>query len=71
MKINNKIASLCFSSLLFLSSCSWLDKIERKLVGDEQKEEQKKLNQSPVSRNQYNELLAKYEELNKKYQSLI
>jgi hypothetical protein len=59
---------------LFLSSCSWLERMERSLVGEEenpksrtQSSQTKKQN---VTKAEYDDLLARYEELNRQYQAL-
>lgn len=54
-------------ALLSLSSCSWYRDLERSLVEDEEKQQKKS---RVVSREQYDQLLVKYEELSKKYQEL-
>ncbi len=56
------------SLLLFSSSCSWYRDVQRSLVEDDTgKTERKK---RPVTRDQYDQLLVKYEELTKKYEAL-
>ena len=55
------------ASLLLLSSCSWYRNLERSLVEDDEK--QAKRSRS-VPREQYDQLLVKYEELSKKYEML-
>lgn len=55
-------------SLLLLSSCSWYRNVERSLVEDDEK--QAKRSSRAVPRDQYDQLLVKYEELTKKYEVL-
>ncbi len=60
-----------FSGLLFLTSCSWLERMERNLVGAEENQKQASgARRQSVPKAQYDELLSRYEELNKQYQSL-
>ena len=54
------------SLLLMTSSCSWYRNLERSLVEDDQKQAK----QRPVTRQQHDQLLVKYEELSKKYEQL-
>jgi TolA-binding protein len=56
------------ASLLVLSSCSWYRDLERSLVEDDEK--QMKRSARSVPREQYDQLLVKYEELSKKYEQL-
>jgi TolA-binding protein len=51
---------------IFLSSCSWLERVERDLVSDDKP----KKNSKYVSRDQYEQLLSKYEDLNRKYNEM-
>lgn len=55
------------SLLLFSTSCSWYREMERDLVEDNEKQQKKK---RPVTRQQYDQLLTKYEELSRKYEAL-
>lgn len=58
------------ASLLVLStSCSWYRSVERSLVEDDKKTAQMN-RRKPVPREQYDQLLVKYEELSKKYEAL-
>jgi hypothetical protein len=67
MEDNLKSALLPMLALLFLNSCAWYRDLERSLVEDDEK----KANKSRVvSREQYDQLLVKYEELSKKYETL-
>jgi tetratricopeptide (TPR) repeat protein len=52
------------SVLLLGPSCSWYRSLERSLVDDDQKQAKAR----PVTRQQYDQLLVKYEELSKKYE---
>lgn len=62
-----KSALLPMLALLVLNSCAWYRDLERSLVEDDEK----KANKSRVvSREQYDQLLVKYEELSKKYETL-
>lgn len=61
-----KYSLLAFASLLFISSCSWYRDLERSLVKDD--EERLKRSKRVVPREQYDQLLVKYEELAKKYE---
>ena len=62
-----KSALLPMLALLVLNSCAWYRDLERSLVEDDEK----KANKSrTVSREQYDQLLVKYEELSKKYETL-
>lgn len=63
-----KYSLIALASLALLSSCSWYRDLERSLVEDDAK--QARRDKSPVPREQYNQLLSKYEELSKKYQTL-
>jgi hypothetical protein len=57
--------------LLLASSCSWYRSLERSLVEDDAKQAKKEHARSKaVPREQYDQLLVKYEELTKKYESL-
>lgn len=53
--------------LLTLSSCSWLERMERSLVQDD---EAKPSRRQVVPKTQYDELLGRFDELNKKYEAL-
>jgi tetratricopeptide (TPR) repeat protein len=55
------------SVLLLNSSCSWYRNMERSLISDDEKQAKKS---RTVSREQYDQLLVKYEELSKKYEQL-
>lgn len=58
------------ASLLILStSCSWYRNLERSLVEDDKKQARNNRGR-PVPREQYDQLLVKYEELSKKYEDL-
>lgn len=58
------------ASLLVLStSCSWYRSLERSLV-EEDKKTAEQNRRKPVPREQYDQLLVKYEELSKKYEAL-
>ena len=67
MEDNLKSALLPILALIVLNSCSWYRDIERSLVADDEK---KSKNSRAVSRQQYDQLLVKYEELSKKYETL-
>ena len=54
-------------ALMALNSCSWYRDMERSLVADDEKNAKKS---RTVSREQYDNLLVKYEELTKKYELL-
>jgi hypothetical protein len=59
-----------FAILLFLSSCSWYRDLERSLVEDDEKQVKRTQAKSrTVPREQYDQLLVKYEELTKKYEA--
>jgi hypothetical protein len=67
MEDNLKSALLPMLALLVLNSCAWYRDLERSLVEDDEK----KANKSrTVSREQYDQLLVKYEELSKKYETI-
>ncbi len=68
MKISNYLSLLLLS--LLLSSCSWLERMERNLVGDEGNVHAAKSKKQSVPKAQYDELLSRYEDLNKQYQAL-
>lgn len=53
--------------LVFSTSCAWYRNLERSLVEDSAKQEKKS---KTVSREQYDQLLVKYEELSKKFEEL-
>ncbi len=57
--------------LLASTSCSWYRDLERSLVEDDEKQARKTQSRSrTVPREQYDQLLVKYEELTKKYESV-
>ena len=57
--------------LLLATSCSWYRDLERSLVADDEKQMKKNQSRSrAVPREQYDQLLVKYEELSKKYEAL-
>ncbi len=62
-----KSALIPMLALLVLNSCSWYRDVERSLVADDEKQAK---NSRAVSRQQYDQLLVKYEELSKKYETL-
>lgn len=62
-----KYTLAAMASLLLLSSCSWFRNLERSLVEDDEK--QMKRSGRAVPREQYDQLLVKYEELSKKYEA--
>lgn len=64
-----KYSLIPFASLLVLSSCAWYRNVERSLVADDEKQALKRSSR-PVPREQYDQLLIKYEELSKKYENL-
>lgn len=59
---------------LLISSCSWLESMERQLVGEDEKPKKgtvaRKDTRSSVTKAEYDELLSRYEELNRQYQAL-
>jgi hypothetical protein len=55
------------TGLLLLTSCSWYRNLERSLVEDDEKQARRS---RAVPRDQYDQLLVKYEELSKKYEQL-
>lgn len=60
--------------VFLLSSCSWLERMERQLVGEEENKPRGTLaranKSSTVTRAEYDELLSRYEDLNRQYQAL-
>lgn len=60
-----KSSLLPILALLLLNSCSWYRDLERSLVEDDEK---KMRHSRTVPREQYDQLLVKYEELSKKYE---
>jgi len=60
--------------VFLLSSCSWLERMERQLVGEEENKPRgtvaRNNKSTPVTRAEYDELLSRYEELNRQYQAL-
>lgn len=59
------------SLVVLLSSCAWLESMERSLVGEEgSARPSKNARRQSVSKAEYDQLLAKYEELNRQYQAL-
>jgi tetratricopeptide (TPR) repeat protein len=54
--------------LFLFSSCAWLDSMERGLTGEDNKEYKKAKKLVPKA--EYDELLSRYEELNRQYQAL-
>ena len=65
-----KLSRFFFLALILsgLTSCAWLDSMERGLTGQERKSKTSKKQMIPKS--EYDELLARYDELNRQYQSL-
>ncbi len=57
------------SLLVLASSCSWYRDLQRSLVEDDERTNSKRTMRA-VPREQYDQLLVKYEELSKKYESL-
>jgi TolA-binding protein len=57
------------SLLALTSSCSWYKDLQRSLVEDDERTNSKRTMRA-VPREQYDQLLVKYEELSKKYESL-
>ncbi|HXH32269.1 MAG TPA: hypothetical protein VNJ01_15825 [Bacteriovoracaceae bacterium] len=53
--------------LMLVSSCAKFRKLERDLIGADEKDQ---VTDKPVSRGQYNQLLVKYEQLSQKYEEL-
>lgn len=62
-----KSALIPMMALLVFNSCSWYKDLERSLVEDDEK---KMRRSRTVPREQYDNLLVKYEELSKKYEQL-
>lgn len=62
-----KYTLIPLSGLLLLTSCSWYRDLERSLVEDDEKQARRS---RTVPREQYDQLLVKYEELSKKYEVL-
>jgi TolA-binding protein len=62
-----KSALIPMLALFTLNSCSWYKDLERSLVKDDEKKMRSSRN---VPREQYDNLLVKYEELSKKYEQL-
>lgn len=62
-----KSALIPMMALLALNSCAWYRDVERSLVEDDEK---KAARSRTVPRQQYDNLLVKYEELSKKYEQL-
>lgn len=62
-----KTALIPMLALLSLNACSWYRDLERSLVEDD---ERKARRSKTVPREQYDQLLVKYEELSKKYEQL-
>lgn len=58
------------SLLVLTTSCAWYRNFERGLVDDDKKEAKVNNRRRPVPREQYDQLLVKYEELSKKYETL-
>ncbi len=57
----------CFLLLLTFSSCSWLERVERDLVSDSKT---KQSASKTIPKEQYDQLLAKYEDLNRQYNEM-
>ena len=74
LKITNFLPLVAVS--LLLTSCSWLERMERSLVGEEEAPRANSPRSSvassrgTVSKVEYDELLARYEELNRQHQAL-
>jgi tetratricopeptide (TPR) repeat protein len=72
LKLTQNLSLL--SLLVLLSSCSWLASMERQLVGEDEKPGKgtvaRKDTRSSVTKAEYDELLSRYEELNRQYQAL-
>jgi hypothetical protein len=66
LKISHLLPALTLAFLA--SSCSWLDRMERSLVGEEEKAPSAK--RATVSKAQYDELLVKVEELKRENEQL-
>jgi len=66
LKISQVIPALAFA--LLASSCSWLDRMERSLVGEEESPPSSK--RATVPKAQYDELLAKLEALKRENEAL-
>lgn len=62
-------SAILISSLFMLSSCAWYRDLERSLVEDDEKQAAARKSKV-VPRQQYDELLVKYEEVSKKYEDL-
>lgn len=62
-------SAILISSLFMLSSCAWYRDLERSLVEDDEKQAAARKSKV-VPRQQYDELLVKYEEISKKYEDL-
>ncbi|MFP5492340.1 MAG: tetratricopeptide repeat protein [Bacteriovoracia bacterium] len=62
------------SLALLLSSCSWLERMERSLVGEEEnprsRPQSAQNKKQLITKAEYDDLLARYEELNRQYQAL-
>jgi len=62
-----KSALIPMLAILVLNSCSWYRDVQRSLVDEDEK---KAARSRPVTREQYDQLLVKYEELSNKYEKL-
>lgn len=67
LKLAQVISLTLFCSLL--SSCAWLDRMERGLTGSEN-ESLRKTKKQMIPKAEYDELLSRYDELNRQYQAL-
>lgn len=68
MKIN--VPWACLVCAFFLTSCSWLDSVERKLIGDDDTKSQTSKRPQMVPKAQYDELLARFEEVKRENDTL-
>lgn len=67
MKLSKFISLTILGSLL--TSCAWVDRMERGLTGEE-RASNKSSKKQMIPKAEYDELLSRYDELNRQYQSL-
>ena len=68
--MKSTVSWMLISSTLLVSSCAWLDSVERKLVGEEQPRNTVSKRPQMVPKSQYDELLARFEETKRENEAL-
>lgn len=68
--MKSTVSWMFISSTLLLSSCAWLDSVERKLVGEDEPRHSVAKRPPMVPKSQYDELLSKFEEVKRENDAL-